>query len=71
MIEEGAQWIGRGDFFVPLWPPHVLKAVTVEMHNTFVQNVVSTERASLKTILMAGATFEIQLCISIAYRKTL
>jgi hypothetical protein len=44
-------------------------SVAVEMHNTFVENAVSTERTLLKAVSMARFMLELQLCISTAYNK--
>lgn len=46
-------------------------SVAIEMHNTCVENMISTDMTLSKTISMARVVFELQLCISIVYNKSL
>lgn len=45
-------------------------SVAIEMHNSFIKNVVSTERTLSKAISVAGTMIISQLCISVV-QKTL
>ena len=42
---------------------------TMEMHNSFVENVVATERVPLKAISVAGSLLQSQPCIMMVYDK--
>lgn len=44
-------------------------SVASESHNTFVENLVSTERAPMNMISTARLILKLQLCISVAYNN--
>lgn len=61
----------EGAFDATTHPPQVLKTVSVavEMHNTLIDNVASTERTLFKAISMAVLDFSLQPCISITHNN--